>query len=168
MVDRIPEGITRGHVRAAIEDLDAGRDHAFGESTKFHLVYEGRRYPPKAVLGLAAQHRSGEQYFPRDFSGGKDAKCFRIQIGLGFVIEDKLPDTEPTSDPNELKRRARALRGRRGREKPWWNRTRAEARLGRVRRRAESGRLPGRSAPTGAPRDASCSVRSAVRSVGVR
>ena len=51
----IPKGITRTDVLQAIKQLDAGATHPFGPSRKFDLVHKGRRYPPKAVLGLAAQ-----------------------------------------------------------------------------------------------------------------
>jgi 5-methylcytosine-specific restriction enzyme A len=54
MAERIPAGIIRNHILAAIEDLREGVSHSFGESTTYDVLYEGRRYPPKAVVGLAA------------------------------------------------------------------------------------------------------------------
>lgn len=53
------------HVFAALTDLDRGVEHRFHESTKFDLVHHGRRYPPKAVYGLAAKHATGWIWDPR-------------------------------------------------------------------------------------------------------
>jgi hypothetical protein len=53
-VNKIPEGISQQHILAAIRDFDAGLPHSFGESTGYDVLYENRRYPPKALVGLAA------------------------------------------------------------------------------------------------------------------
>ena len=52
MSNNIPSGIMRRHILAAIEDLDEGVSHAFGESTGYDVLFEGRRFAPKAVVGL--------------------------------------------------------------------------------------------------------------------
>ena len=39
----IPDGITREHVLEAMRQLDAGHNHAFGESTRYDVVFEGSR-----------------------------------------------------------------------------------------------------------------------------
>ena len=57
---RIPKDLKREHVLKAIEDLDNGVPSLFGPSRKFDLEYEGRRYPPKAVLGGAMSHLAAE------------------------------------------------------------------------------------------------------------
>ena len=51
----VPDGITREDVLSAIQDLDSGFPHSFRPSTAYDLVHEGKAYPPKAVLGLAAR-----------------------------------------------------------------------------------------------------------------
>lgn len=86
---RIPKDITADDVRQAIADLRGGIPHSFGDSTKHDLVYEGGRYPPKAVLGLAARRALGVPLEPADFSGGKDSQNFRILKRLGFEIKPK-------------------------------------------------------------------------------
>lgn len=86
-------GIGAEHVRAAFKDLDQGVKHPFHDSTGYDLVYQGRRYPPKAVLGLAAKHASGIALGPKDFSGGEASSCFRVLRRAGFKIEPK-PGTE--------------------------------------------------------------------------
>jgi hypothetical protein len=85
----IPEGISRPNVLAALSDLDAGTDHEFGESVGYDLIYEGKRYPPKAVLGIAARHAANVRLGPYDFKGGQSSKCFRILRDLGFAILKK-------------------------------------------------------------------------------
>jgi hypothetical protein len=86
VMPKIPEGISREHVLAAIRDFDGGRPHSFGDSTKYDLLFEGKRYPPKAILGLAAAHILGEPLIPDDFSGGATSQCNRILRSQGFQI----------------------------------------------------------------------------------
>ncbi len=85
----IPAGITRVHVLRAIEDFRQGVPHEFGESTKYDLVHDGERLPPKAIVGLAARQATGILLTPRDFSGGEESVCFRLLRELGFTVEPK-------------------------------------------------------------------------------
>lgn len=82
----IPDGITHDDVLKAITDLDAGTSHGFGESTTYDLLHAGKRYPPKAVLGLAARRILGRQLDHSEFKGGELSQCFRILRALGFEI----------------------------------------------------------------------------------
>lgn len=70
MPQSIPRGLAREHVLRAIADLDAVVEHPFGLPTGYELVHEGRRYPPKAVIGLAHRHLAGRLLRPEEFSGG--------------------------------------------------------------------------------------------------
>lgn len=85
----IPDGITKTDLIQAIRDLEAGVEHAFGDSTGYDVVFEGKRYPPKAVVGLAARRLLGQRLGPYDFKGGLKSKCFRILQEQGFAIEPK-------------------------------------------------------------------------------
>ena len=85
----IPKGITRTDVLQAIKQLDAGAAHPFGPSRKFDLVHGGRRYPPKAVIGLAARRLAGRALTPQDFSGGEESRCHRVLKGLRFSIVER-------------------------------------------------------------------------------
>lgn len=112
----IPDGITKEFVLGAIKALDEGEPHAFGPSTGYDLVFDGRRYPPKAVIGLAAASVVGKKLGPYDFKGGDDSKCFRILRDLNFEVLKKSPaptqeDHKPTADPEEFENRRRCLRG---------------------------------------------------------
>jgi HNH endonuclease len=93
----IPDGITRKDVLGAIERLDAGVEHGFRLSLKYDLVFEGRRYPPKAVVGLAAERLSGHILGPGDFSGGESSKSTRILRDLGFDVQIKNTTGSPDS-----------------------------------------------------------------------
>lgn len=97
----IPNGITTADVRQALTDLAGGQSHPFGESTGYDLVEAGKRYPPKAVLGLAARRILGRSLGPYDFKGGAKSQCFRVLRELGFTIEPKGADIEPGDDWGE-------------------------------------------------------------------
>ena len=71
MPQSIPKGLERDHVLQALADLDAGVDHPFGAPTGYELVHDGKRYPPKAVIGLAYRHLAGRILQPEEFSGGE-------------------------------------------------------------------------------------------------
>lgn len=72
MPQAIPKGLTREHVLKALADLDTGfgRD-LFGEARSYELVHEGKRYAPKAVIGIAARYLTGEILHLTQFSGGE-------------------------------------------------------------------------------------------------
>jgi hypothetical protein len=85
----IPDGITREDVLQAIQDFDTGTAHDFGDSTKYDLIHESKRYPPKAILGLAARRVLARVLLPSKFPGGENSKAFRVLRDLGFRIEPK-------------------------------------------------------------------------------
>jgi len=90
MPQSIPKGLNREHVLRALADLDAGIDHPFGAPTGYELVHEGRRYPPKAVIGLAYRHLAGRLLRPEEFSGGEaPGQANFVLRELGFVVEKK-------------------------------------------------------------------------------
>jgi 5-methylcytosine-specific restriction enzyme A len=51
--------ITREDILAAIAALDRHEEHPFGASTDYDVLEGGRRYPPKAVVGLAVSRTLG-------------------------------------------------------------------------------------------------------------
>lgn len=88
----IPAGITRDDILQAIADLKAGTiAHEFYESERFDLIYEGGRFAPKAVLGVAARRVAGRLLVPADFSGGENSQCFKLLRSLGFEVLLKEP-----------------------------------------------------------------------------
>jgi len=64
--------------------------HGFGESTDYDLIYESKRFPPKAVFGVALSLAlNNEPVEPRNFSGGQDSVCFRLLRNAGYMIIPK-------------------------------------------------------------------------------
>jgi hypothetical protein len=92
-------------VLQAIADLDAGVDHPFGQPTGYELVHEGRRYAPKAVIGMACKYSLGRVLMPEEFSGGEaqgQANFVLRKLGFTVVRKDKLePEPEAARDWNE-------------------------------------------------------------------
>src|SRR5437867_533277 len=86
----IPPGLKREHILPALADLDAGIDHPFGSPTGYELVHEGKRYPPKAVIGLAFRHFTGRVLLPEEFSGGEaPGQANFVLRQLGFTVMTK-------------------------------------------------------------------------------
>jgi 5-methylcytosine-specific restriction protein B len=81
--------LTKEDVLQALRSLDTGHPHDFHDSRDYDFVYKDRRYPPKAVFGLALAAHLGRPAIPSDFSGGEDSLCFRRLRELGFVIGPK-------------------------------------------------------------------------------
>ncbi|HKD34056.1 MAG TPA: hypothetical protein VKB73_11445 [Gaiellaceae bacterium] len=61
-------------------------EHGFAPTTTYELVWEERRYPPKAILGTAYELATGERLSSGDFEGGKSG-AVRILGQLGFTVQ---------------------------------------------------------------------------------
>src|ERR1700741_829631 len=59
--------------------------HGFAPTTTYDLVWERRRYPPKAVLGTAYELATGKRLASGDFEGGKTG-AVRVLTSLGFNV----------------------------------------------------------------------------------
>jgi hypothetical protein len=62
--------------------------HGFAPTTTYELVREGRRYPPKAILGTAYEFATGQRLASGDFEGGKSG-AVRVLGKLGFTVVEK-------------------------------------------------------------------------------
>ena len=92
MPKSIPKGLEKEHVLAAMRDLDDGVNHGFGTPTKFSVLYQGKQYPPKAVVGLAFKYLRGSILLAHEFSGGEAVGQANFELRqLGF---DVVPLTE--------------------------------------------------------------------------
>jgi hypothetical protein len=95
MPKSIPEGLTKHHVLSALNDLDAGIDAPFGPSTGYELVHDGKRYAPKAVIGLAFKRLTGKILAHAEFSGGEaPGQANHVLRSLGFDVVAKAGDVE--------------------------------------------------------------------------
>src|SRR5262245_32641806 len=80
-------------VRAIREYDDLGperffAEHGFAPTTTYDLVWEKRRYPPKAILGTAYELATGERLATTDFEGGKSG-AVKVLGKLGFTVEPR-------------------------------------------------------------------------------
>jgi len=84
--------VTREAVLSAIGEFDrcgVGPTlawHGFGRASAYVLRHDGRAYPSKAVVGLAAGYLRGEPLGPGDFSGGAEHSARRL-VHLDFAVE---------------------------------------------------------------------------------
>ena len=100
---KIPTAIEAKHVHQAIEAVDAGLAHDFGESRDYDLLHDNKRYPPKAIIGIAAEYVTGQPLHPSDFSSGVGSgQACRVLHDLGFQIVGKHSDNEVFASPQPL------------------------------------------------------------------
>jgi hypothetical protein len=84
--------VSRGDVERAIEEYDRlgpkefFSAHGFAPTTTYELVWEERRYPPKAILGTAYELATGQRLASGDFEGGKTG-AVRVLGKLGFTVQ---------------------------------------------------------------------------------
>jgi hypothetical protein len=63
-------------------------EHGFARATTYELIWDERRYPPKAILGTAYELATGNRLASGDFEGGK-AGAVRVLGKLGFVVQHR-------------------------------------------------------------------------------
>jgi hypothetical protein len=86
--------VTKDHVVRAIEEYDRlgatgfFSAHGFAPTTTYDLVWDGRRYPPKAILGTAYEFATGDRLASGDFEGGKSG-AVTVLGKLGFTVEQR-------------------------------------------------------------------------------
>ncbi|HTV74544.1 MAG TPA: hypothetical protein VME66_12685 [Candidatus Acidoferrales bacterium] len=88
------DGVARSHVMQAMREYETlGPErffakHGFAPTTTYDLVHEGRRYPPKAILGTAYEFATGHKLDSGDFEGGKSG-AVKVLESLGFAVKAK-------------------------------------------------------------------------------
>ncbi len=98
MTDLFDE-ITTKHIISAIRKIESGAPNRFAKSTGYDILFEGKRFAPKAVFGVAIGEHSGKELGPSDFKGGLQSKCFRVLKKNGFEIVTK---GDTASFPGEI------------------------------------------------------------------
>ncbi|EMI55224.1 DUF3883 domain-containing protein [Rhodopirellula sallentina] len=108
MPQSIPAGLQKEHILKTLADLDAGIDHPFGIATGYELDHDGKRYAPKAVIGLACRFSIGRILQPEAFSGGEaPGQANFVLRKLGFTVvrkgeEQEEPQTGKEWSANEV------------------------------------------------------------------
>jgi hypothetical protein len=88
--------VTRADVLRAIQEYDQlGPEqffsaHGFAPTTTYDLVWDKRRYPPKAILGTAYELATGKRLASGDFEGGKTG-AVKVLGKLEFTIKPRRP-----------------------------------------------------------------------------
>jgi len=86
--------VTHEHVVRAVEEFDRlGAEpffaaHGFAPTTTYDLIWQDRRYPPKAILGTAYEFATGQRLASGDFEGGKSG-AVRVLEKLGFDVRPR-------------------------------------------------------------------------------
>ena len=87
--------VTSREVVRALEEYDrlgAERffsEHGFAPTTTYELIWEKRRYPPKAILGTAYEFATGQRLRSGDFEGGQSG-AVGVLTKLGFHVQKKV------------------------------------------------------------------------------
>jgi len=85
--------VTHADVVRATEEYDRlGQaqflaEHGFGRATAYLLIYRGRSYDSKAILGVAYMFATGMRIGPHDFSGGVHGAAGVLR-NLGFDVRN--------------------------------------------------------------------------------
>jgi hypothetical protein len=83
--------VTDAHVVRALEEYDQlgpeqfFSEHGFAPTTTYDLVWNERRYPPKAIVGTAYEFATGQRLASGDFEGGKSG-AVKVLGNLGFTV----------------------------------------------------------------------------------
>ena len=88
-MEKTLKAVKRLHLIQAMEMLDSGVHHKFADSSDYDVRYEGKLYPPKALVGVAAELALGREFVPKDFRGGIGTPCFKVLTDNGLEIVDK-------------------------------------------------------------------------------
>jgi hypothetical protein len=86
--------VTRDEVVRAIHEYDQlGAEaffsaHGYAPTTTYDLVWDKRRYPPKAILGTAYELATGTRLASGDFEGGKSG-AVKVLGNLGFTVQPR-------------------------------------------------------------------------------
>jgi hypothetical protein len=84
--------VTRADVVRAMQEYDRlgperfFSEHGFARATTYELLWEERRYPPKAILGTAYEFATGHRLASGDFEGGKTG-AVKVLGKLGFIVQ---------------------------------------------------------------------------------
>jgi hypothetical protein len=83
------EKVTKEHILQAIKDFEEkGLPNEFGPSSTYDLVFQDKKYPPKAIMAYANFYAVGRKVEPY-FKGGINTDCFKAFENSGFNVIKK-------------------------------------------------------------------------------
>ena len=68
----IPYNITKEHLLKTMEEIDRTEVPEDRLATKYHVVFDGKRYPPIYIISIANRYANGKELEPTMFSRGDD------------------------------------------------------------------------------------------------
>lgn len=85
----IPSTITAAHVSQAAAEIRAQGVPNGREADKFLVLVDGKAYPPKYLLSLAARFATGSELAPSAFSGGDEANHFLEKLDFRVILKNQ-------------------------------------------------------------------------------
>jgi 5-methylcytosine-specific restriction protein B len=83
------EKVIKEHILQGIKDYEEkGLPNGFGPSSTYDLVFEDKKYPPKAIMAYANFYAAGRKIEPY-FKGGLDTDCFNAFERNGLKVVKK-------------------------------------------------------------------------------
>ena len=84
------DNITKDQIIKAINEIDLNPSARVGRaSSTYDLIFNGKFYPPKLVVGIANRFANGTELKPNEFEGGENTKTFELLKKHGFVVNKK-------------------------------------------------------------------------------
>ncbi|QFY44097.1 hypothetical protein F6R98_16875 [Candidatus Methylospira mobilis] len=87
----IPKGLTSKHFKQAAAEINRLGVPAERNSVHYDLVIEGKRYPPKYIVSLAAKSATGKEYPAADFNAVEAKNYF---LNNGYEVIDRRVEAE--------------------------------------------------------------------------
>lgn len=123
--------VTKGAVESALKEYDTlgGEtflaNYGFADAKRYWIEWQGKRYPSKAIAGVAHKYVDGQQLLPSaSFTGGEESVVKRLrQLGFVITVTERNPPwnrdelilaldlymTNPTSPPGKTSAEVAAL-----------------------------------------------------------
>jgi len=95
--------LTAANVQSAVLEYQAlgpegvYDEYGFTDAKRYWLIYDGGRYPSKAIAGIAHKYATGEPW-PSNTFGGGEASVVTVLERLGFNVERSARNPDWTSD----------------------------------------------------------------------
>lgn len=92
-------------IQQAVRELNAGEVFDYPDSTKFDLVLDEHRLPPKKVIGYAGLLQYSAPLFSDNFSSGQGSVCFSKLEQAGFqILEQRIDHPEDPAFRSQVDR----------------------------------------------------------------